>query len=1808
MSLSKMENNAPIPPHSYDFDSLAFESEIAAKFIKKILKTENNKKISSLFSSFSFSLIKQNLKTIYSNSAIVAEIKENQKKIKKFLKIQKEFLSYNETLTAIHHPNIPSITDRYNDRLYRIRDKAMADSLYAEEFDDNFVSLSKIYDHYHENGECARSNSRIPSENIRFDDVELQMNFFGSVMGSELSNSAEIVMEELSSFLKDAKNVLPELHTSAKGVSSVAKNLDEIIATAKSDGFRDYVSNFVTEAKTEVSSALSVKDTLLSMASGFSLILLAAATVHYVTSEPGASKNLLILSLLVACYFNKESLSTIFAFFSGRLQLMESVETQGGDYFSDAASASILFLAPFVMKTKGLAKLPATIMEMINNFDRSRTNLQSILTFILSCVEYLMDNLHLSEYVPPWARRVNIADPEAKALLLELDEVSKAFYENKIEMTTDNGTRFYSLRGKINKFISSVPNNKDTSNMIATLRAELFRLDKILDKFRSLNASGDSKRIEPAYWNIVGCPGIFKTQATEHVCAELLLDLCNKEELLETQKNRNRYVYWRYPEMKYHDTLKGDEKIMIADDYNQFKTDPSDADNIYADIMRAVGETPYAAHKADVGSKGNTYIRYSYIITTSNAAKVEIPSLLSAEAFARRMHLATYMVPKPEYCTKETVHNDVLSRKLDFSNPNLPKGPDGLVATDPMLLHDFYRYNPLTFEVTDRLTFDQCIRLLKEMRATRVAYFDQKHKEITQRFNNNKHDVEFQNSDPWDVIIDNIRADLKAPEVAIEFNIEDMNLHNFVDVLKKHPTHPKSQMVFRRLKNMMWIVAANNPGVMNEATSAEEFLIRFHSFEGDTILQNLAHAEWNYTDYVLTNSSRISENYKDAVLSICTESFTERLKTCILDTFSASVKLAKGMLYDVFSRAVTWIRGNMTWIAIFIVALGATGFVARKIYQNASGPTYKYDPDKKVIRLYQPGEAGGIADYGQIPDGSTVIVQDKTEELGDVVLNYPWDDDTKHAPGKKGRKARANIRKNQKWASQFSHPDIDFEMGLLDDPNGAVISDKIIAENAMNFSVQTTENGDYHHLGQVLLIKDRLALIPYHYYTILTNKTKNDDSLKDRLIRFQRINSGNDGTLEWFMSIREFLNPENFKYTESSKHRDQAIIRLPLGARRFRNITKFVATNKDHEGKEMAHGVLKGLHGITVYATVVRVQAIDKIDANVGTDTQCSIHGVYTYIAQTTKGDCGSILFLENKRNPTAKIFGMHSAGSKTTGYGFSSRLSREDLFTMLSLYDISDNIVIQGADDISIPVFHFHNDNFSDAHLVEQQVRSSSKTQIVPSELHGKWGPPATMPAFLHSFENSEGEKVRPWTLAYSKIQPTTHYLNPVHLSAVRDSLLSSMMRKSLVAPLSKHILTFDEAIVGTDTFPKLTKLSRSTSPGYPFVMDPNKMKIGGKKYWFGNDEEYDITNERVDMLRNEVCDTIQLARDGIRNTHIFVDALKDERRPIEKVMSGKTRLFNIGPMILNITMKMYFGAFCDWFIANHTANGSAIGVNPMSYDWQSIKNHATQFGEDNIGAGDFSGYDGKMRADVLWHILYMINQWYSDSQENQLIRKVLWCEIVNSLHISGSVQYSWNGSNPSGNGMTAIINTLYCLFSFRYSYLAFRNFNMGFLTTFDDYVYVISLGDDNLFGVDDSIKEGFNEMTLGYYMALIGLTYTTETKGVATVPLRNISQVGFLKRKFLESDSAPHTLCPLELGVVLEMAYWTKNYDKTNIMNSNVEATLVELSLHGEKVFNTYAPPIIAASYETGYYPRNINFFCVLDNALGEESLYFK
>jgi hypothetical protein len=273
-----------------------------------------------------------------------------------------------------------------------------------------------------------------------------------------------------------------------------------------------------------------------------------------------------------------------------------------------------------------------------------------------------------------------------------------------------------------------------------------------------------------------------------------------------------------------------------------------------------------------------------------------------------------------------------------------------------------------------------------------------------------------------------------------------------------------------------------------------------------------------------------------------------------------------------------------------------------------------------------------------------------------------------------------------------------------------------------------------------------------------------------------------------------------------------------------------------------------------------------------------------------------------------------------------------------------------------------------------------------------------------------------------------------------------------------------------------------------------------------------------------------------------------------------------------------------------NRHHNGIAVGVNPFAEEWNLLASLLNQKGK-KVVAGDFSNFDGSLNSQVLWSIFHNIYiPWIKDkidlSEKEYRICFGLWSHLVHSVHIFGDNVYQWTHSQPSGNPMTAILNSIYNNFIIRYAWhLVFKGTNLQSQLKFKKYVYMIAYGDDNVINIADDVIDKFNQITISDALATINHKYTDEGKTGQLIAFRSLEEVQFLKRGFLYNDNLARIVAPLDIATIWEMLNWVRvsksQLDLTSIVLTNVDVAFRELVYHGPREYEELALVIASKSY---------------------------
>jgi len=562
------------------------------------------------------------------------------------------------------------------------------------------------------------------------------------------------------------------------------------------------------------------------------------------------------------------------------------------------------------------------------------------------------------------------------------------------------------------------------------------------------------------------------------------------------------------------------------------------------------------------------------------------------------------------------------------------------------------------------------------------------------------------------------------------------------------------------------------------------------------------------------------------------------------------------------------------------------------------------------------------------------------------------------------------------------------------------------------------------------------------------------------------------------------------------------------------------------------------------------------------------------YDLETMSGMCGALLSISNRLIHT-KLIGFHVAGGTgvlALGVLTTRQFLEQALNSHVEKFGIPKSYLIDGR----LPYSQSWIDPSYKVSLLElgdclnvgtaPSPSTPTNTQLGPSLIFDKVQKHVAKPANLKSvYVEGEG-LVDPMVKGIKKIMGSQIYVDSDLLEAAANDVFSGLGKPSNRKPI---VHSYEEAIVGVEGDPYKRPINRTTSPGYPYNMR-NKSK--GKTHWLGDGDEYIVDNEE---LKSDVERLIADSRQGIRGSAISIATLKDEKRPNAKVDAGKTRVFEACPQHLVIAIRQYFLDFAAHVMRNRIDNGIAVGINPYSLEWTKLAHHLQTMGDYMI-AGDFSNFDGSLLMQILVKILEKINEWYDDDEEAQLIRAALWEHICNAdILVRGEVIRKTH-SQPSGNPLTVIINSLFNAIVMRIAYMMLKK-QQGLPAVCDyrKYVSEIIYGDDDVKSVSGEIIDWFNQNSLTDALASFGLAYTDETKTGVIMPYKPLSEVAFLKRKFaLQSDGT--YLAPMDLENILEITNWIRGKARKAATLENCEQTIMELALHSQTVYEHWSQRI--------------------------------
>lgn len=575
------------------------------------------------------------------------------------------------------------------------------------------------------------------------------------------------------------------------------------------------------------------------------------------------------------------------------------------------------------------------------------------------------------------------------------------------------------------------------------------------------------------------------------------------------------------------------------------------------------------------------------------------------------------------------------------------------------------------------------------------------------------------------------------------------------------------------------------------------------------------------------------------------------------------------------------------------------------------------------------------------------------------------------------------------------------------------------------------------------------------------------------------------------------------------------------------------------------------------------------------------------YDIATENGQCGSLL---TRIDPgrKAKVVGLHAAGSRSGKQGFGIIINKSFVDKAFEHFDVP---VIQYAANTDIAT-HF---NFvqASATVEDVQVVGSAtpvsavyKSEICKSPLYGELSEqPVKKPALLNPFMLN-GRLFEPVAESLKEYSRGGVLCNLDVLNASSDAYIHEL---TLQCTRPKDaILSFEDSVRGCkDKAPYLKPINRGTASGSPSRFNPH---VGTKKREaFGFDENYTFDTPGAQHIKTQFDEALEKLKSG-PIPMVFVAFPKDELRPIEKVHQGKTRVVFSCDTVATLLIRRYFGCFASWYQdpQNRFKNSSAVGMNVA--DQFEVRTFLEKLGNGSLDcdvkAGDYSGFDKRLPSyviDKVWDVFLAFFAPLLPAGELRVARNIFLSFTRPYIQYQGCL-IEWDNSNPSGNPITTILNTICNNIVLRYAIArslgctrkdhALKTLKLIFEKKIVEF---ICYGDDNVWKIDKKKLDTYGFASITYASVAdalreMGLEYTDEDKNALfNEGHRSVFDVSFLKRTLARAGG--NLFMRLSLDTLVQNIQWCKKKDTDGeLFRVKVEGFLDELSIHDDETWEKW------------------------------------
>lgn len=1271
-----------------------------------------------------------------------------------------------------------------------------------------------------------------------------------------------------------------------------------------------------------------------------------------------------------------------------------------------------------------------------------------------------------------------------------------------------------------------------------------------LNNARNSPAAAKFMRSEPFAIYMYGKPGVGKSVLLDIMKADIYQKLLKAD---ERPTSLDAIKFTRLTTNEYWEGYTG-QPIVVMDDFGCLADNKLSPNEDYVEALRIINAAPYPLHMANLNEKANTFFTSPYFMVTTNQRVPPVTSLNNPDALYRRFHMYIDVKCRPNYGVAVKEGTDVYHRynagvakeycaqhEMEYS----------ALMTDQYEI-DVYEVNPKgeSTVIAPGLTYDQFWRLFVKNAENHRA----KNGKLEEAFHKRA-------------------GTTPTPQPQTEREV----LQKFADIFN--------------LETLVESVVEATTETFADAESEDADPVDFLSAEPAPSLEARCQGWWD-------KIAKWRKSAHDAIVSLL-----GKLKQAATATGTLAVGLAS-LIYNIVSCAVGKFSQfgkyvgdaimDHPWISAFGVCLSlALAYVGYRWWRKSSTCSFAQYPSlaQSPCRKCDWCQVVDFPPTGDMMEHLAMRVSnpEMCERLAELAEVEPsvFASRVLSSVCAQGRVYNGDVRRKAAPSvaeALVAHTPIS--VGSTAYAEGGVVFVEQLQATMVKNAVRLESIGTNGKVSRAngVFLRGRVALTTYHTLVPV------DFVVKSVRIRNPYAKSDSIEVPISELSITQCTDATGRKV-------DLALVTFSGLVPNRRNIISRFVPAKDIPSLSEGEAVLVGfderggaLHTEEQCTQDFRVHLREMLYSLHGVD-KCPFNGNrgacvcaparvashISYKIQTGPGKCGSLVAVRGAPTQSC-IIGMHVAGGSVA---YASALTQEFLLRNLDAHVRSggtyDDDLIDGAipyaqglvNDVTVPDIMMRGGDCL-AIGVAPHPHVPTKTVLRPSLVHSALQKPITRPAVLRAVP-LEGKLIDPMYKGMDKVmQPQTFIQRHLVDIAVKD-VFAMFPREN------PRVLTYEESIAGVVGDPYMRPVNRTSSPGYPYnLSNPGK----GKRAWLGEGETYIFNHPG---LRTDVLDLLEKGKRLERGSAISIATLKDERRPHEKVDAAKTRVFEACPMHLVLAIRMYYLSFAASVMRNRVECESCVGVNPYSSEWTNMAIDLLARG-DCMVAGDFSNYDGSLLYQVLIQIGRAINDWYDDGEENANIRASLWEHIsCADVLVRGAVVRQTH-SQPSGNPLTVIINSIYNSVIMRIAYLHLKaERGQSVMCDFRVFVKMMSYGDDNVLSISPLIIEWFNQMTISKALEKVGMVYTTEDKSEAVAPYKSLSETTFLKRSFRDAGNG-WFLAPMSVENILEMTNWIRGKQQRMRTLENCEFALMELSYHEQHVYDRLSRAIRNACDEVG------------------------